>query len=127
MLLAEHVHLQILFMVNRLDRALPALLKDVSAKERQHLTYQFYRLTQTSGEYLSCSIISISKERGLVNMRAIKGMDGGLRQVLQGMNGSKPGVLAVDEFIESAKKLLTLRVENSPKERGEERWLKGWQ
>jgi hypothetical protein len=125
-LLAEHVDLQILFMVNRLDRALPALLKDVSAKERHHITYQFYRLTQTPGGVFVLLDYLNFKGEGTGKHESYQGYGWGLRQVLQGMNGSKPGVPAVDEFIESAKKLLTFRVENSPKERGEERWLKGW-
>ena len=48
-LLAEHIDLQILFIVKRLERALPALLNDVEAKDHSHVVYQFYRLTQTPG------------------------------------------------------------------------------
>ena len=49
----------------------------------------------------------------------------GLLQVLAGMRGTGAG--AAREFGESAAAVLARRVRNAPPERGEGRWLAGWE
>jgi hypothetical protein len=47
-------------------------------------------------------------------------------QVLEGMSGRGDGAAATHEFADSAAAVLRERVENSPPERHEDRWLPGW-
>ena len=125
-LLAEHIDLQILFMVKRLDQALPTLLRHVPEHEHPHLIFQFYRLAQTpSGLYALLDYLNFKGE-GTAPQESYRGKRWGLLQVLEEMKGRKTGQPAVDEFVEAAKKILALRVEHAPPERGESRWLKGW-
>lgn len=125
-LLAQRVDLQILFMVKRLDRALSALLMNAAGENRYHLTYQFYRLAHTPGGLFVLLDYLNFKGEGTATHESYQGHGWGLLQVLLQMQGTEPGPPAVDEFVESAKKILTVRVVNSPQERGEVRWLKGW-
>lgn len=125
-LLAKHVDLQILFMVKRLNKALPTLLKHAPAEEHSHLIFQFYRLAQTPGGLYALLDYLNFKGEGTAAQESYQGRRWGLLQVLEDMHGSAIGQPAVEEFVEAAKKVLTLRVEHSPPGRGESRWLKGW-
>lgn len=62
------------------------------------------------------------KGEGTSPTERYKGEGWGLLQVLSDM---KPGGGAA-AFGQAAKRVLTRRVQNSPKERGESRWLAGW-
>ena len=66
------------------------------------------------------------KGEGIANQENYKGKGWGLLQVLQEMSGNDGGMAAIEAFIASGKKVLARRIENSPPERGELRWLKGW-
>ena len=61
------------------------------------------------------------KGEGISPHETYKGQGWGLLQVLQTMQKN-----TVADFVVAAKKILTLRVKNSPPERQEEKWLKGW-
>jgi hypothetical protein len=125
-LLAQHVDLQILFMVRRLNQALPTLLKHAPQSQHAHLTFQFYRLACTpEGLYALLDYLNFKGE-GIASQEGYQGQGWGLLQVLEQLQGSDPGDSAVEEFVESAKKVLALRVEKAPSERQESRWLKGW-
>ncbi|MGL5956477.1 MAG: hypothetical protein ACRC0X_07755, partial [Brevinema sp.] len=50
----------------------------------------------------------------------------GLLQILELMQGEEIGLTALKEFAEKAIFVLNRRIENSPKERGEERWRENW-
>lgn len=88
------------------------------------MTFQFYRLAHTPGGLFVLLDYLNFKGEGIAVQKKRQGW--GLLQVLQEMRGMEPGAPAVDEFVESAKRILTRRVKNAPEERGEERWLKGW-
>jgi hypothetical protein len=62
------------------------------------------------------------KGEGTLETERYKGEGWGLLQVLETM-GEGP---ALQEFSRAADKVLTRRVQNSPPERGEQRWLAGW-
>jgi hypothetical protein len=47
-------------------------------------------------------------------------------QVLEQMRGTDNGRTAAREFSNSAAAILRRRVQNSPRERNEARWLPGW-
>lgn len=50
----------------------------------------------------------------------------GLLQILELMDGKELGAPALKEFSEKAIFVLDRRIDNSPKERGEERWRSNW-
>ena len=124
-LLVERVDLQILFMINRLNKVLLVLLTHAPEHQKQ-LTYSFYRLAHTPGGLFVLLDYLNFKGEGTSSHESYKGQGWGLLQVLIKMHGVEPGQPAIEEFIAAAKQLLSLRVENGPQERGEERWLKGW-
>jgi hypothetical protein len=124
--LIDHIDLQVQFMVERLQRALPALLKNLSSDQKKHIHFQFYRLAHTScGIYVLLDYLNFKGE-GLASHEHYKGQGWGLLQVLEQMNGTAPGRLAIEEFIQGAQTVLAKRVQNAPPERREQRWLKGW-
>lgn len=123
-LLYDTRSLQAEFIASRLENCLPKLLDGLPPDEKLHLESQFHRLDKSpEGLYALIDYVNFKGE-GLTPSEAYHGKGWGLRQVLIRMdNNEAPPVQA---FITSAKKVLSERVQNSPAERGEERWLKGW-
>jgi hypothetical protein len=66
------------------------------------------------------------KGEGVLATERYAGQGWGLLQVLEGMSQESSGPDAVKNFAESAKRVLTNRVRNSPPARNESRWLPGW-
>jgi hypothetical protein len=66
------------------------------------------------------------KGEGTSAKERYRGEGWGLLQVLEGMTSQKAVWNYPGEFAESAKRVLSRRVANSPPERGEKRWLAGW-
>lgn len=125
-LLAEHVDLQILFMVQRLQKALPILVSQLPQEQRAHVTFQFNRLAHsTAGVYALLDYLNFKGE-GIKPQERYQEQGWGLLQVLEYMQGTELGQPALQEFVKAAKEVLALRVEHAPPERKEERWLKGW-
>lgn len=125
-LLAEHVDLQILFMVQRLQRALPILISQLPQEQHAHVTFQFDRLAHTTaGLYALLDYLNFKGE-GIKPQERYQGQGWGLLQVLEHIQGTEPGQSALQEFVQAAKEVLALRVEHAPPERKEGRWLKGW-
>jgi hypothetical protein len=120
--LANTVSLQGRFLAQRLENALPKMLKAAPASERERIRENFYRVASgPSGMYALIDYVNFKGEGTLATER-YAGKGWGLLQVLEGMqNGS-----AVNEFSKSAVRVLELRVHNSPSERHENRWLPGW-
>jgi len=65
------------------------------------------------------------KGEGVLHTERYQGQGWGLLQVLEAMDGTSVSG-AVDEFARAASAVLTRRVQNSPAERHESRWLSGW-
>lgn len=123
-ILIDHIDLQICFMVERLHKALPILLKYTDKKE--HVTVQFDRLARTpNGLYVLLDYLNFKGE-GISLQECYHGQRWGLLQVLERMKGVASGPSAVQEFAQVAKEVLYLRIQNSPPERCEQRWFKGW-
>lgn len=117
---------QIQFIVNRLHRALPTILKHVSPKKHMHITKQFQRLSQSpAGLYALIDYLNFKGE-GIAKSESYHGYGWGLLQVLNRMKGSHSGPEVLQEFVDSAKYVLNRRIENAPPERKEERWRQGW-
>jgi hypothetical protein len=125
-LLSETVALQIEFIILRLENALPHMLQQLPQEHRERIVRQFYRTTDApQGIYALVDYLNFKGE-GTSPSERYNDQGWGLLQVLQGMQGTEPGRAALEEFSASAKAVLMRRVENSPTERNEKRWLQGW-
>jgi hypothetical protein len=124
--LAKTVDLQTAFMVERLQQALPKMLGEAPPAERASVKQRFDRVAHSAnGCYALVDYVNFKGE-GVLATERYAGQGWGLLQVLEGMSKAKSSGEAVKEFAESAKKVLTNRVRNSPPERNESRWLPGW-
>ena len=124
--LARTVDLQAEFLVQRLQQALPKMLADAAASEPAQVQQRFNRIAGSPmGCYALVDYVNFKGE-GVLATERYAGQGWGLLQVLEGMSQESSGRESVKNFAESAKKVLTNRVRNSPPERNESRWLPGW-
>ena len=123
--LVDTIDLQAEFLIARLESALPKMLAEAAPSDRANVQQQFERLTKTSqGCYALVDYVNFKGE-GVLHTERYQGQGWGLLQVLEAMHGTSDAG-AVDEFARVAKAVLTRRVQNSPAERHEARWLSGW-
>lgn len=123
-MLSSTVGLQTDYIVQRLEAALPKMLEKTEPENRAKIEKQFQRVLQSGKQGVFALIDYVNfKGEGIVETERYKGEGWGMLQVLHGMSETEAPVKA---FVESAIKALTLRVQNSPPERGEARWLPGW-
>jgi len=123
--LVDTIDLQAEFLIARLESALPKMLAEAAPSERGNVQEQFERLTKTShGCYALVDYVNFKGE-GVLHTERYQGQGWGLLQVLEAMHGTSD-TGAVDEFARAAKAVLTQRVQNSPADRHESRWLSGW-
>ena len=100
------------------------MIESLSPKEREKITVTFNQLAKDpQGLYALIDYVNFKGE-GTSLTEQYKGQGWGLLQVLQLMPATSKNI--IDDFIASAKTVLTRRVQNSPPERDEARWLKGW-
>lgn len=126
-LLQSTLDLQVRFLVRRFHLSIPALLKNAEPEKRPLLMQQLRRLIAVeSGLYALIDYLNFKGE-GLSSKERYQGRGWGALQVLERMRGVAPGHTAVEEFVQEAKNVLAERVAASPPERGEARWLPGWQ
>jgi len=124
--LARTVDLQAQFLVDRLQNALPKMLEETTPSKRAHVQDQFERTSGSAqGCYALVDYVNFKGE-GVLHTERYRGEGWGLLQVLENMQGTSNGPSAVQEFGRSASAILTRRVNNSPPERNESRWLPGW-
>ena len=124
--LADTIDLQADFLVERLQVALPKMLAAAPPDARGRTAQEFERVASSAqGCYALIDYVNFKGEGVLLTER-YRGRGWGLLQVLEGMSGHGPGSAALDEFADSAAAVLRERVENSPPERDERRWLQGW-
>jgi len=123
-MLASTVPLQTQFILKRLEGALPKMLEKMPPADREKIKSRFYKVL-TSGSAGTFALIDYVnfKGEGVNEGERYHGKGWGLLQVLEGMTESPDPVQA---FSDSAAKMLARRVQNSPPERHEERWLPGW-
>src|SRR5512133_2964427 len=123
--LVDTIDLQAEFLIARLESALPKMLTEAAPSDRANVQEQFERLTKTpQGCYALVDYVNFKGE-GVLHTERYQGQGWGLLQVLEGMHGTSSAD-AVDEFARAARAVLTQRVQNSPAERHESRWLSGW-
>jgi hypothetical protein len=124
--LAHTVDLQAQFLVARLQQSLAKMRDEAPAGERENIERQFARVASTPlGCYALVDYVNFKGE-GVLRTERYRGEGWGLLQVLQGMRGTENGPAAAREFSNSAAAILRRRVQNSPAERHEARWLPGW-
>lgn len=120
--LVDTIDLQTQFMVTRLEESLPKMVAAASPAERPRIERHFSDLGATgAGCYALIDYVNFKGE-GVLPSERYRGQGWGLLQVLDGMQDS----LSVSEFANSAERVLRQRVQNSPPQRKESRWLPGW-
>lgn len=125
--LANTIAAQTDFIVLRLEQALPKMWNATSdAAARERLKSNFYKVAQSpQGVYALIDYVNFKGE-GVKPEERYRGQGWGLRDVLLEMGDAPGGAAAAGEFSEAARRVLQRRVKNSPPERGESRWLRGW-
>lgn len=119
------------FMAQRLSQALPQMLESIDDPKREALIKKrFYEVMYNKdgsinerGLYVLLDYTNFKGE-GTLKSERYKGQGWGLLQVLEHMNPKEANKQKA--FAESAKAMLSRRINNSPPARGEERWRKGW-
>ena len=124
--LSRTIDVQAQFMVARLQQSLAKMLDESPPADRANVERQFERVASTShGCYALVDYVNFKGE-GVLHTERYKGEGWGLLQVLEQMHGAGNGGSAAREFSNSAAAILRRRVQNSPPERHEARWLPGW-
>jgi hypothetical protein len=117
-------NLQALFMAGRLEQSFAHIVEKCCARERTKIRSVFHRLVKdANGLYALIDYLNFKGE-GISPTEAYQGQGWGLLQVLQQMPDSSERPLT--DFVQAAKAVLGQRVKNSPPERNEGQWLKGW-
>lgn len=116
--------LQAVFIANRLENTLPQLIDHCSSEEKKRIPILFSLLAKDpNGLYALLDYLNF-KGSGISPKESYQGQGWGLLQVLQRIPSSSKQPLV--DFVEAAKFVLKQRVQNSPPERNEGQWLKGW-
>ena len=119
------------FMSKRLSLALPQMLDSIkNEKKKKTIQRRFYEVMHNKdgsinerGLYVLLDYTNFKGE-GTLKSERYKGLGWGLLQVLWNMQDAEPNRLKA--FAQSASRMLSRRIKNSPPARGEERWRKGW-
>jgi hypothetical protein len=115
---------QAIFIAIRLEKAFPHMIQSLSKQEKSRLTDTFHRLAgDARGLYALLDYLNF-KGDGTSSAETYKGQGWGLLQVLQRVPSNSKNPVA--DFVEAAKIVLLQRIQNSPPERNEKRWLQGW-
>jgi hypothetical protein len=124
--LGSTVTLQTDFIITRSRGALPKILTAAPASEREKIRGNYMKVASTpQGTYALIDYVNF-KGDGTSPSERYQGQGWGLLQVLGNMRSVPAGPAAAKEFAESAKRMLSRRIENSPPARGETRWREGW-
>lgn len=118
--------LQAIFIAKRLEKSLPKMIENLPQEEKTKVTYAFNRLSESPRGLFALMDYVNFKGEGTSSAETYNGQGWGLLQVLQGIPSDSNSTEIVDSFMKSAKDTLEQRVKNSPPERNEKQWLKGW-
>lgn len=119
------------FMAQRLSQALPQMLESISdANKRKMIAQRFHDVMYNShgkinerGLYVLLDYTNFKGE-GTLKSERYNGQGWGLLQVLSHLDNKMANKQKA--FAQSASRMLSRRIKNSPPARGEERWRKGW-
>ncbi len=119
------------FLANRLNLALPMMLETIKDKRQAEIIkHRFNSILYNEncsinehGLYILIDYVNFKGE-GTLESERYNNQGWGLLQVLENMDEKNPNRFLA--FSDSAKAMLSRRIANSPKARGEERWRIGW-
>jgi len=119
------------FMAERLSNALPQMLESIEEnKKKQTVQRRFYEVMHNKdgsvnerGLYVLLDYTNFKGE-GTLKSERYHGQGWGLLQVLWNLDDKEANKQKA--FAQSASRMLSRRIKNSPPARGEERWRKGW-
>jgi hypothetical protein len=125
-LLERTVSLQAIFITKRLEKTLPKIIRKLPESQKKLISENFYQVAKApKGLYALIDYVNFKGE-GYSTKESYNKQGWGLLQVLQNMDKKLVKRDPVKAFAQSAKMVLKIRVQNSPRDRNEERWLKGW-
>lgn len=123
-LLLETKDYQAIFIATRFQAQLREIIDNVRPEQKDKVDKALTELIKTKEGLYSLIDYFNFKGSGLSPEERYNGRGWGLLQVILNMDIAEPDLLG--EFVKSAKATLRARVENSPPERNENKWLKGW-
>lgn len=116
--------LQAIFIAMRLEKAIDRITEKLPENQKSGIKALYERLANDpQGLYAMIDYLNFKGE-GTSPSEGYKGQGWGLRQVLERIPPSSESLM--QDFIKAAKNVLEERVNNSPPERNEKQWLKGW-
>lgn len=119
-------NLQANFMAARLQQALPLMLQQVPASDRQRIQHNYQAVLKSpEGLYPLLDYVQF-KGNGLNPAERYRNQGWGLLQVLQEMQTAQPGPAALAEFRRAADDVLVRRIANAPAASREARFLSQW-
>ena len=125
-LLIDTSGLQVSYLFQRLDQALPKMLLGRSPERRELISQRFNTIKSSPGGLYPLVDYVNFKGEGVVTSEKHNGVGWGLLQVLELMEPTPVGPEALKEFSTAAELVLMRRVANAPPESNEQRWLPGW-
>lgn len=125
-LLAATIDLQAQFIVLQTEKKLNTITAQRNTKNKSHVRSLIKKMQQSpNGLYALIDYINFKGE-GTNPLERYQGQGWGLLQVLENVHGTHTNTSIVHDFVESAQKILTQRVQNSPAKRNEKKFLAGW-
>ena len=118
--------LQTQFFFDRLHASIPEIIKYVAPQYRKHIVDNYNALAKTRGGWYPLIDYINFKGKGIKSTERYNNQGWGLLQVLKNMRPVQKGAGALAEFSRVAYLILERRVRNSPPEKNEKRWLRGW-
>lgn len=118
-------HIQVAFIIRRMEQSLPRLLAATSRPGEVEALFRQIAAEQPLGPYALIDYVNF-KGDGTVSTERYAGQGWGLLQVLEDMLDNPGNQPLMTRFSRAASAVLARRIANSPPERGEQRWLNGW-
>ncbi|MDP1931382.1 MAG: hypothetical protein Q8L60_07995 [Gammaproteobacteria bacterium] len=118
--------IQVEFIIQRMHASLPSLL--AAAEHPEKIESLFHEIANSStpvGMYALIDYINF-KGDGTSPSERYQGEGWGLLQVLEHMLENRSTAPLMTQFADSARLVLSRRIDNAPPDRGEERWRLGW-
>lgn len=122
--LYETRYIQMELITLRAEKSLDEILKHTNKPDE--VKKAFYEVFNSPfGIYPIIDYVNFKGE-GIKESEAYNGNRWGLLQVLEYVADNQKNISPVEKFIEGGKFLLQKRVDNSPAERNEKKWIPGW-
>jgi hypothetical protein len=118
--------LQTEYVVERAKKALQQIVNSAPNQHKARVAGNINVLADTNGGWYPLVDYISFKGEGYNIGGGYKGQNWGMLQVLEQMQPSQPGPQALNAFADAANIVLTRRVQNSPPQKEEYRWLPGW-